>query len=172
MGQAEQNGLLRPEFINGIIKLKQFIVDNTPSKMNVSNNGVSRPIKGNVLANLIEQYVTEINKSAHDGGVIPDIVSAWDNLVQTQIYSAYIKCMTSINIQIKAIVLPMEVCGIILYMDRIKQKCLKQFTRVRDLISEDNDLENATIDQKSEELERYMDAEFKKVMQKNCQISF
>jgi hypothetical protein len=81
MGHAEQNGLLRPEFINGITKLKQFVVDNTPSKMNLNNSGVSKPIKGNVLANLIEQYVTEINRSAHDGGVIPDMVSAWDNLV-------------------------------------------------------------------------------------------
>ena len=90
--------------------------------------------------------MAEINKSAQDGGVIPDITSAWDNLVQSQIYSAFLKCMTSISLQIKAIVLPMEVCGIILYMDRIKQKCLKQFSRVRDLISEDDEFENAAID--------------------------
>jgi hypothetical protein len=31
-------------------------------------------------------------------------------------------------------------------MDRIKQKCLKQFSRVRDLISEDDEFENAAID--------------------------
>lgn len=54
MGQAEQNGLLKPEFVNGIIKLKQFVIENTPSKMNINNGGVNRPIKGNVLANLIE----------------------------------------------------------------------------------------------------------------------
>ena len=60
MGQAEQNGLLKPEFVNGIIKLKQFVIENTPSKMNINksklqpNGGVNKPMKGNVLANLIE----------------------------------------------------------------------------------------------------------------------
>ena len=38
MGQAEQNGLLKPEFVNGIIKLKQFVIENTPSKMNINKS--------------------------------------------------------------------------------------------------------------------------------------
>ena len=80
MADIEKNGLLRPEFVEGLKKFKDFIVNNTPTKYNLNSTSM-KPMRGYDLSKLIESYVAEMNKSGQDGGAIPSINSAWDNLV-------------------------------------------------------------------------------------------
>ena len=62
MGDIEKNGLLRPEFVEGLKKFKDFIVNNTPTKYNLNSTSM-KPMRGYDLSKLIESYVAEINKT-------------------------------------------------------------------------------------------------------------
>ena len=42
-------------------------------------------MKATTYADLMRLFVSEVNKSASDGGVIPNIGGAWENIVHTQI---------------------------------------------------------------------------------------
>lgn len=61
-----------PDFQNDTVTLFERVYMGTPVKeMN------SRPIRGAVLADLFEQYVSHLNK-----GGVPNVSSAWDNYMQ------------------------------------------------------------------------------------------
>ena len=38
-------------------------------------------MKPKIIAEMIENYVDEINKSSEDGGSIPSIQNAWDDVI-------------------------------------------------------------------------------------------
>ena len=71
---------LRPEFVDGLNKLKDFIIKESPViKTPAQGRSLVQVMEPDILAALIEQYVDQIN------GSCPSIPGAWDDIIKKQI---------------------------------------------------------------------------------------
>lgn len=90
-------------------------------------NSVDMPMSGQVLANLIVNFVEEINKP---DGAIPNLSTAWDALVQTQIENCFQKQMSKIQSEFKNIQLPQNEETLRSQVERAKSECSPAFDRL------------------------------------------
>ncbi len=72
-------GDMRPEFVKQFSLFKAKVFADCPIKM---VNG--KPVTGRMMSSLIEQYVKAINE-----GAVPNISTAWENVIDTEIRRAY-----------------------------------------------------------------------------------
>lgn len=72
-------GDMRPEFVKQFTMFKSKVFAECPVKM---ING--KPVTGRMMSSLIEQYVKAINE-----GAVPNISTAWENVIDTEIRRAY-----------------------------------------------------------------------------------
>lgn len=61
-------------------------------------------ITGNIMASLIEQYVDAINR-----GAAPNVSSAWDTVLKTEINQSYERAKAYIKKAFRELSLPMDV---------------------------------------------------------------
>jgi hypothetical protein len=64
---------LKPKFIDGLNELKNHIINNLRVKNNYQNGGF---MSGKIFSEFVQKFVNQIN-----GGVVPDIGTAWDSIV-------------------------------------------------------------------------------------------
>lgn len=70
---------MRPAFVKQFKLFKEKVFSECPAKM--MNE---KPLNGVMISNLLEQYTAAINQ-----GAIPNITTAWDNVVNNEIKRAY-----------------------------------------------------------------------------------
>ncbi len=76
-------GEMRPEFVKQFSLFKSKVFAECPTKM---ING--KPVTGRMMSSLIEQYVKAINE-----GAVPNISTAWESVIDTEIRRAYNSAM-------------------------------------------------------------------------------
>ena len=70
---------MRPEFSKQFKLFKSKIFNECPPK---TMHG--KPVNGRIVSNLLEQYVKAINE-----GAVPNISTAWENVIDTEVRRAY-----------------------------------------------------------------------------------
>jgi len=70
---------MRPEFVNQFKLFRQKVFSEAPSKMMHGKN-----VNGRMISSLLDQYVRAINE-----GAVPNISTAWENVIDTEIRRSY-----------------------------------------------------------------------------------